>query len=1536
MNTRIVGRSMLLLFLGLGFAPSAASPAPLSGAPARDETLGRAGASALLGKLPLDFVANRGQWDQAVRFAARKGEMAASFGDRDIVLLLGKAGATSLALRFEGASSDVHLVGEDERAGSYNFAIGNDPSKWRSNVPAYAALRYRGIYPGIDVRVREEAGQLEYDLLLAAGADLGRAVLRAEGASALEIATDGALIIWTTGGTSLRQTPPVTWEELPGGERRPLASRFRIIDGQRYGFEAPDRDARHSMIVDPGLEWSTFLGGSSREFVSGIAAAGDGSGDLIVAGSTSSADFPTSPSLPSGGNTMFVARLTADGGALSYVTFLGGTGGTNLIFGLVSDPAGAAVIAGVTDGIGFPTTAGAYRRIPAGAGDGFVTRLDGAGGVVFSTLLGGTGPDRIRAVAVDAIGDVIVGGWTGSADFPTTTGVYDTTFNSTSSAGDAFVTKLRADGTGLLYSTFFGGQSFEEIAGLVVDGQGFVSVVGSTLPGATGTNLPVTPDAFDTTLNGHDDVFVARFKLDGLGTADLKYSTVIGGDNRDIANAVAFDPANPELVTVAGWSFVNVLSPPRYPTTSGALKTVLTPVPPATTLFPHSRTGFVTRFRFPAGGPGTLVWSTYFGGNFDDYITGLAVDPAGAVVVAGGTRSHDYPTTRGAFDRTYAGEYIGAPFAAQPDECFVASIRGDGSALLYSTFLGGSGADCALDDFFKPVRVVTMGATTVAVAGNTVSPDFPSTPGVVQPAYKPGPPQFAPAEDGFAAELTLTADASGDLSVGTPTLQTPANFTTFPTTGDVTLRWNDVADPSGIEAYVYQISTRSDFPRDFIQYTGSVSTPSFLARSLSTGTHFWRVQAADRAGNLGAFSPAFSFTTGVTGANPVLGFIRLDPQRVNGGTTSNGTLFLNFGAVALPGGAVVTLRSGNPGLVTVPAAVTIPAGANSAPFTFGTSTVAATTSVAIIGELGLTQTATLTLEPASVTLLRSLTLSPSSVTAGAGSTGTVTLSNPAPTGGAVVALSSNNPAASVPLNVTVAAGAISATFPISTSTVTVATSVNISAGYGTSLFATLTVNTGSPTGSATPASLALSPASVTGGVSTQGTVTLSGPAPTGGAAVTLSSSNTNVATVPASVTVAAGSSSTVFTVTTRSVTSSTTVTITAARGGVTRSAVLTVTRLAAPSLLSPASGATPAQPVTLDWNDVTGAASYNLQVDNSSTFSAPFVVNQTVTASQFTAGTLASRQHWWRVRAVSAAGTTSSFSSVRSFTPQAVASAPALASLSVSPTSVVGGGSSQGTATLTAAAPTGGAVVTLSSNNTGVAAVPVSVTVAAGGTSATFTITTQAVAASTGVTITGSYGGATRTASLTVTPPAATASLASLSVSPTSVVGGGSSQGTATLTAAAPTGGAVVTLSSNNTGVAAVPASVTVAAGSTSATFTITTQAVAASTGVTITGSYGGATRTTPLAVTPPAQTVTLTVTATGRSGERVVSSPAGINVSVGSTGSAPFASGTSITLSVSNGRDAIWSGACSSGGDKRRSCTFTLTGNASVGANVQ
>ena len=396
--------------------------------------------------------------------------------------------------------------------------------------------------------------------------------------------------------------------------------------------------------------------------------------------------------------------------------------------------------------------------------------------------------------------------------------------------------------------------------------------------------------------------------------------------------------------------------------------------------------------------------------------------------------------------------------------------------------------------------------------------------------------------------------------------------------------------------------------------------------------------------------------------------------------------------------------------------------------------------------------------PASVTL-SSVSVNPTSVTGGNSSTGTVTLSGAAPSGGAVVTLSSSNTTARTPSSVTVAAGATSATFTISTSAVAASTTVTISGMYsGVTRSASLTV-TPAPPPAPTLSSLTVNPTSVIGGNSSTGTVTLSGAAPSGGAVVTLSSSNTNVARTPSSVTVAAGATSATFTVSTSAVAASTTVSISGTYGGVTRSASLSVT---------------PAPPP-----------------------------------------------------------------------------APTLSSLTLNPTSVVGGTqSSTGTVTLSGAAPSGGAVVTLSSSNTNVARTPSSVTIAAGATSATFTVSTNAVLASTTVSISGAYGGVTRSASLTVTPvPLPPLALASLTLSPSSVIGGlESSTGTVNLTRAAPAGGAIVALFSSN-GAARVPSSVVIPAGASSASFTVRTSIVLISTSSTISASYNGTTRAATLGV---------------------------------------------------------------------------------------
>jgi hypothetical protein len=384
------------------------------------------------------------------------------------------------------------------------------------------------------------------------------------------------------------------------------------------------------------------------------------------------------------------------------------------------------------------------------------------------------------------------------------------------------------------------------------------------------------------------------------------------------------------------------------------------------------------------------------------------------------------------------------------------------------------------------------------------------------------------------------------------------------------------------------------------------------------------------------------------------------------------------------------------------------------------------------------------------------------------------------------------------------------------------------------------------------------PISVVQGNPSIGQVILNGVAPAGGAVVSLSSSS-GAASVPATVKVDAGQSATVFGVTTAGVTQVTPVTITASLGGVSRSTSMNVS---------------------------------------------PFV---------FSTG------------------------------------APTLTDLTVNPTAVAAGTRSIGRVRISIPAPDpsdGPVTVALTSSNEAAVVVSRRVSVGFGGTFADFRIRTFAVAQSTVVTLTATFNGVSRSATLTVNPsgappppppPPPTVTLTALSVNPTTVAGGNPSTGTVTLSAAAPTGGVVVSLSDNSTA-ASSPASVTVPGGATTASFAIATTAVTTTTSATFTATLGSNSRTAVLTVSPapPTQTSTLTVTATGRSGERITSTPAGINVAVGSTGSASFTTGTSITLRVSNGREAIWSGACSSGGNKRKTCTFTLNANASVTANVR
>ena len=562
----------------------------------------------------------------------------------------------------------------------------------------------------------------------------------------------------------------------------------------------------------------------------------------------------------------------------------------------------------------------------------------------------------------------------------------------------------------------------------------------------------------------------------------------------------------------------------------------------------------------------------------------------------------------------------------------------------------------------------------------------------------------------------------------------------------------------------------------------------------------------------------------------VVASVDLSPASGIGGYSSAGTVTLSGPAPA--GGAVVALSSSNAAVASVVGSVTVPAGGTSASFTVSTVPVSSTATSVITATYGASASSTLTVNPPSVS---SVTLSPTVVLGGANSTGTVTLNGAAPAGGAAVTLaSSNTTAAQVTSPVVIPAGNTSTTFTVTTATVSTTTTVNVTASYGGNASASLTVN---PTLGV--ASISLNPTSVVGGNNSTGTVRLNMAAPTGGVSVALRSSNSSAATVPASVTVAAGATSANFTITTLGVASSTTAVITATLGG-SATATLTITQASLSSVTrTPGSvigGNNSTGTVTLTGSAPPSGAVITLNSSNASAAQVPQSVS--ITAGAKTATFVITTTP---VAVNTSVTITATYGVARTTT--ITVNAASLSSLTRSPSSVVGGNNSTGTVTLNGAAPAGGALVTLSSNNTPVAQVPASITIAAGATSTTFPITTTGVASSTSVTITGVYG-TTRSNTLTVT----VAALSSLTLSPGTVTAGGTSTGTLTLNGAAPPAGAVVSLSSSNTTAAQVPSSATIPAGSRTITFAVTTGAVHGTSAI-IRGTYRSTTRSATLTV---------------------------------------------------------------------------------------
>ncbi len=688
---RRISLSCFSAFLLCGFLFSQVAP----------EATAKVGAISTYGKLPLSFEKNQGQTDAAVKFLAR-GQGYTLYLTAGEAVLATKAHDV-MRMKLLGADAAAGATGLEEMAGKSNYFIGNDPTKWRTNVPTFAKVKFSNVYSGIDLVYYGNQRQLEYDFVVAPGADPKRIQFEFEGAK-LRRGGHGDLVLKTSQG-ELQWHKPVAYQEKDG-RRQEIAARYAIKDKDRVDFEIAAYDHKKPLFIDP-LVYSTYLGGSNIDY--GVAIAVDNAGSAYVTGYTTSSNFPTANSLqpacgscnPNVTGNAFVAKLNTAGSSLVYSTYLGGSGDDRGA-GIAVDAAGNAYIIGTARSTDFPTanplqpTCGGCS---SGFNDAFVAELNPTGSaLIYSTYLGGTNADYGHGIAVDSSGAAYVVGATYSQDFPTANALQPV------NAGDpnAFVAKISPGGSALVYSTYLGGKNGDGGQAIAVDSGGNVYITGQTSSNNFPTKNPLQPAK-----GGGNDAFVA--KINSGGSA-LVYSTYLGGSMDDIGLGIAVDSSDSAYVSGQTYST-------NFPTAN-----------PFQAANAGKYNAFVTKLN-SAGS--ALVYSTYLGGSQTDLSYGIAVDGGGNAYVTGFAYSSDFPTVN-------AVQPTCASCTTYPD-AFVAEFNAAGSVLVYSTYLGGNN-----DDRGNAIAVDNSG--NAYIIGQASSSNFPT--------WNPLQPASGGGIDAFVAKIS--------------------------------------------------------------------------------------------------------------------------------------------------------------------------------------------------------------------------------------------------------------------------------------------------------------------------------------------------------------------------------------------------------------------------------------------------------------------------------------------------------------------------------------------------------------------------------------------------------------------------------------------------------------------------------------------------------------------------------------------------------------------------------------------------------------
>ncbi len=776
------------------------------------------------GRLPLSFEANQGQSDPRVKFLARGSGYGLYLTANTAVLALRASGKQNSVVRMslDQANEAAGAEAEDRLPGESNYFIGNDPEQWHRNIPQFARVRYRDVYPGIDLVYYGNQGNLEYDFEVAPGADPARISLRFETPQTLKISDAGDLLIAGDSGNVQLQAPHV-YQKI-GDHERPVAGSFVLQADNRVGFQIGDYDRTRALIIDPVLNYSTYLGGTGSESCSAIeqaqlgistaqftpgcpAIAVDAAFRTYVAGATTSADFPgvsggagfqecldtpppnpvlpVSPSPCPAGMTnsdVFVVRLNAAGTALDFATYLGGNG-TDVTAGIAVDQNFNVHVAGTTNSANFPTLVTSYQPTPASAGiHAFVSELAAGGAsLLSSTYLSGTGTDIASGIAIDNLGKEYVTGTTTSPAFPTTAAALQT---APKAANQYFFSKLDPTITGpggLLYSTYLGGST--PSTGVTMGGGIAVDTsCNAYLTGGTNfTDMPTLNAPQGTNLGGFD-AWVAKFSA-STGSAcgsqlSLTYLTYFGGSGDDIGYGIAVDSGLDAYIT--GSTTSPNIAPPSGSSGPIPFARCLDTPPPTTTTYPlppcpsngTAADAFVAKFGSltSASVSGTNVpylYFTYLGGTLADTGTAIAVDNIGGALVTGWTSSTDFPSSAlvltGVPLQLASGGGEDA-FVARIDTTTVCTPNPAASPVVrcpgYSTYLGGNGTDIG-------TGIALDSQSGTYVTGETASTNFPVVTPFQGPLNGASPDAFV-SKLGPVGSFTLTPTTPTTIGVGNP------------------------------------------------------------------------------------------------------------------------------------------------------------------------------------------------------------------------------------------------------------------------------------------------------------------------------------------------------------------------------------------------------------------------------------------------------------------------------------------------------------------------------------------------------------------------------------------------------------------------------------------------------------------------------------------------------------------------------------------------------------------------------------------------